>query len=35
MCFGYDEGLPGKAWAARHPILLKDLQQPYFRRAEA
>lgn len=35
MCFGYDEGLPGKAWAARHPILLKDWQQPYFRRAEA
>lgn len=35
MCFGYDEGLPGKAWAARHPIILKDLQQSYFRRAEA
>lgn len=35
LCFGYDEGLPGKAWAARHPILLKDWQQPYFRRAEA
>lgn len=35
MCFGYDEGLPGKAWAARHPIILKDLQHSYFRRAEA
>jgi hypothetical protein len=35
MCFGYDEGLPGKAWAARHPIVLKDLQHSYFKRAEA
>lgn len=34
MCFGYDEGLPGKAWAARHPIILKDLQHSYFKRAE-
>lgn len=35
MCFGYDEGLPGKAWAARHPIILKDLQHSYFKRAES
>lgn len=35
MCFGYDEGLPGKAWAERHPIVLKDLQHSYFKRAEA
>jgi hypothetical protein len=35
MCFGYDEGLPGKAWAARHPIILKDLQHSYFKRAGA
>ncbi len=35
LCFGYDEGLPGKAWAARHPIILKDLQNSYFKRAEA
>lgn len=35
MCFGYDEGLPGKAWAARHPIILKDLEHSYFRRGEA
>ena len=35
MCFGYDEGLPGKAWAARHPIILKDLQNSYFMRAQA
>ncbi len=33
--FAYDEGLPGKAWAARHPIILKDLQTSYFRRGEA
>jgi hypothetical protein len=35
LCFGYDEGLPGKAWAARHPIILKDLQNSYFKRADA
>lgn len=33
--FACDEGLPGKAWAARHPIILKDLQTSYFRRGEA
>ncbi|HYI84594.1 MAG TPA: GAF domain-containing protein [Acetobacteraceae bacterium] len=33
--FAYDEGLPGKAWAARHPIILKDLQTSYFLRGEA
>jgi hypothetical protein len=35
MCFGYDEGLPGHAWAARAPIVLKDLQHSYFKRADA
>jgi hypothetical protein len=35
MCFGYDEGLPGKAWASRHPIILNDLQNPLFRRRDA
>jgi hypothetical protein len=35
MCFGYDEGLPGRAWAARAPIVLKDLQHSYFKRADA
>lgn len=35
MCFGYDEGLPGKAWLARHPIILKDLQHSYFKRAQS
>lgn len=35
MCFGYDEGLPGKAWSARHPVILKDLQHSYFKRGNA
>lgn len=35
MRFNYDEGLPGKAWAARHPIILKDLETSYFLRTEA
>ncbi|MDB5888962.1 MAG: hypothetical protein JWM03_1834 [Rhodocyclales bacterium] len=34
MCFGYDEGLPGKAWALRHPIILNNLQNPLFRRRD-
>ncbi len=33
--FGFDEGLPGKAWAAGHPIVLKDLVGSYFKRGEA
>ena len=32
--FAYDEGLPGKAWAARHPIILTDFADSYFRRAD-
>jgi hypothetical protein len=35
MRFNYNEGLPGKAWAARHPIILKDFENSYFLRAEA
>ena len=35
MCFGYGEGLPGRAWQARHPIILRELQNSYFMRAEA
>jgi hypothetical protein len=35
MCFGYDQGLPGKAWATRRPVILNDLQDPLFRRSEA
>ncbi|KQP55059.1 hypothetical protein ASG40_08585 [Methylobacterium sp. Leaf399] len=33
--FGYGEGLPGQAWATRRPIVLKDLQNSYFKRGAA
>lgn len=33
--FGYDEGLPGKAWASRHPIVLRNLTSSYFKRGDA
>jgi GAF domain len=34
--FAIGEGLPGRAWAAGHPIVLKDLVHSYFKRgAEA
>jgi len=33
--FGYNEGLPGTAWAKRHPIVLKDFSNSYFQRADA
>src|SRR5581483_11172051 len=32
--FSHDEGLPGKAWAAGHPIILTDFAESYFRRAD-
>src|ERR1700758_3991864 len=32
--FAHDEGLPGKAWAARHPIILTEFADSYFRRAD-
>ncbi len=32
--FAYDEGLPGKAWAGGHPIVLKNLTGSYFLRGE-
>ena len=35
MAFHFDEGLPGKAWAQRHPVLFSDLQIPTFLRAAA
>jgi hypothetical protein len=35
MHFDYDHGLPGKAWAARHPIVLKEFSGSYFQRTEA
>jgi hypothetical protein len=33
--FGFDEGLPGKAWASGHPIILKQFANSYFKRTEA
>ncbi len=33
--FRYDEGLPGKAWAAGHPIILKEFKDSYFKRTLA
>ncbi len=33
--FAYDEGLPGKAWAARHPIVLTNFEHSYFKRTAA
>jgi hypothetical protein len=32
--FAHDQGLPGKAWAAGHPIILTDFADSYFRRAD-
>lgn len=33
--FAYDEGLPGKAWAAGHPIVLAKFEHSYFKRTAA
>jgi hypothetical protein len=35
LCFGRGEGLPGMAWESGRPIVLKDLEGSYFRRAKA
>ena len=35
MCFGRGEGLPGRVWEERRPIILKDLHDGYFRRSAA
>ena len=32
--FACDDGLPGKAWAAGHPIILTNFADSYFRRAD-
>ena len=32
--FARDDGLPGKAWAAGHPIILTNFANSYFRRAD-
>lgn len=34
-CIGPGEGLPGRAWRHGHPILLRQFEGPYFKRAEA
>ena len=33
--FGLGEGLPGKAWAERRPVVLKSFDGSYFKRTEA
>lgn len=35
MCFGRAEGLPGRAWDEGRPLLLRQLEGSYFRRAAA
>lgn len=35
MCFGRGEGLPGQAWEAGHPIVLKTFEGTAFRRTAA
>ena len=32
--FAYDEGLPGKAWASGHPIVLTEFANSYFKRTD-
>ena len=32
--FAYDEGLPGKAWAAGHPVILTEFANSYFKRTD-
>jgi len=33
--FAYDEGLPGKAWAAGHPLVLTEFDHSYFKRTQS
>jgi hypothetical protein len=33
--FAYDEGLPGKAWAAGHPVVLTEFDNSYFKRTRS
>jgi hypothetical protein len=35
MRFRSDECLPGKAWASGHPVILKELENSYFKRTDA
>lgn len=34
MVFAYDDGLPGKAWAAERPIILTRLKDSFFKRTD-
>lgn len=33
--FAYDEGLPGKAWAAGYPLVLTEFDHSYFKRTKS
>lgn len=35
LCFGRGEGLPGQAWEAGHPLVIRTLEDTRFRRAAA
>ena len=35
LTFAYNEGLPGKAWAEGHPIVLTEFEHSYFKRTIA
>ena len=35
MRFGFDEGLPGKAWAAGHPVIVTTFEDSHFKRIAA
>jgi hypothetical protein len=34
ITFGHDEGLPGKAWASGHPVILTKFANSYFKRTD-
>ena len=34
VLFAYDEGLPGKAWASGHPVILTEFANSYFKRTD-
>ena len=33
--FERGEGLPGRSWEQRHPLMLTDLENSYFKRTDA
>lgn len=33
--FAYQQGLPGNVWATGHPIIITELESPYYERTEA